>query len=330
LNVDTSIALGVVSVVLTVVFFIIGYRQTIGARKERARATNKDMVATLLRRFTLDSSFVINREGVGKLLTGAAIESRVKLGDLFNIDQLEAVLYTKIIEHDFLDESGRDQALGRLENSFKAVESTRLPLLEAPADESDSGFKIDGIIALSFLAAALGIVASLIVLPVVAPQLAPRGLEIRSYFGEIVTSLALAVATATALSVFVKFRDANRTPGTAQNLESSAQLAERAFSRIARRTNKSFEESPDTWVDYKAEKNGEKWGIEFKYDINRYGLSRARQLVQQISDHAKGDGFARAFLVSGRAPLPKYTALSTDFLSVVSMQEMLSKLRQTD
>lgn len=44
-----------IGVLVSVVFFVIGYRQTIGARKERAAAANRAVYKALLRRLVLES-----------------------------------------------------------------------------------------------------------------------------------------------------------------------------------------------------------------------------------------------------------------------------------
>ena len=60
MNFDISTFTGVLGVVLTVVFFAIGYRQTIGGRKERATSANKHLAEALFRRLALDEHFPIN------------------------------------------------------------------------------------------------------------------------------------------------------------------------------------------------------------------------------------------------------------------------------
>ena len=87
---DISLILSVLGVVLTVAFFVVGYRQTIGARKERARAANKELVVTLFRRFTLEKTFETSLEGIEKIViqinsldrAKKYLQSKKMLGDI--------------------------------------------------------------------------------------------------------------------------------------------------------------------------------------------------------------------------------------------------------
>jgi hypothetical protein len=79
MNFDPSIMLGAVGVALTILFFVVGYRQTIGARKERARAANKTATDAIFRRLTLEEAFETDSLSVNRLLYGWAIEARVRL-----------------------------------------------------------------------------------------------------------------------------------------------------------------------------------------------------------------------------------------------------------
>ena len=75
MSIDLSTVLGVLGVILTILFFFIGYRQTIGARKERARAANKSASDALFRRLTLESQFVIGFTDINKILSGFALDA---------------------------------------------------------------------------------------------------------------------------------------------------------------------------------------------------------------------------------------------------------------
>src|SRR5947209_5413978 len=72
LNFDLGTLSGVLGVILTIVFFIVGYRQSIGARKERAGAANRVILEILLRGLTLDTDFSTNYDGVDRFIAGKA------------------------------------------------------------------------------------------------------------------------------------------------------------------------------------------------------------------------------------------------------------------
>ena len=71
---DVATIASILGILLTVAFFAIGYRQTIGARKERARAARKSAVDTLFRRLSLEPNFVMDRGQLRKVVEGWALD----------------------------------------------------------------------------------------------------------------------------------------------------------------------------------------------------------------------------------------------------------------
>jgi len=77
----------IISAVISVFLFILGYRQTIGAKKERIKVANKNIENTLLRRLIFEN-FTPSIKGITKLTEGKARDHRVKHKDLLNPTQV--------------------------------------------------------------------------------------------------------------------------------------------------------------------------------------------------------------------------------------------------
>lgn len=120
--------LAIVGVAISVVLFVIGYRQTIGARKERVRAANTDLEKTLLRRIVLES-YQPTVDGVARLIEGKARDHRVKPRDLYSESQVLNTIFTRILESDFITPEQRSGILGRLSPVLQKAE-------EAPFEEA--------------------------------------------------------------------------------------------------------------------------------------------------------------------------------------------------
>lgn len=115
---DLSLFLGALGVILTIVFFVIGYRQTIGARRERARAANQALVDTFFRRLALEESFSLSRSDVSKAISGWAINARVRASDIYSLQELEDLLSAKALESDYVAEIQRQTIGLRISRMF--------------------------------------------------------------------------------------------------------------------------------------------------------------------------------------------------------------------
>jgi len=92
---DLPTMLSVVGVVLTVVFFVVGYRQTIGARRERTRAANKGIVDALFKRLTLEPAFSLGLTEIEKLRVGGALSASINISDMMKPSDIEALFLTR-------------------------------------------------------------------------------------------------------------------------------------------------------------------------------------------------------------------------------------------
>jgi hypothetical protein len=128
-------ALTILSIFVSVGLFLIGYRQTVGARKERIRSANSDLEKILLKRVVLES-YQPNTEDLSHLINGKAHEHRVKSTDLLSEVQLLESVFARIAESDFITADQRNEIIKRLNPILvKAEESPleeRIPLEGSP------------------------------------------------------------------------------------------------------------------------------------------------------------------------------------------------------
>lgn len=124
--------LGILGIIVSVGLFFIGYRQTVGAKKERIINANAEVEKILVRRIVLENytacSFDINR-----LLEGKARDFRVKVGDLYSDSQVLTNIFTRIMESDFIPQSQREDILGRLTPILEKAETS--PVQESEISE---------------------------------------------------------------------------------------------------------------------------------------------------------------------------------------------------
>ena len=84
--------LGIAGILLSVVFFIVGYRQTIGAKKERVTSANTEVERILVRR-VFSETYVPRLADVSRILEGKARDFRVRTTDLHTESQVLISVY---------------------------------------------------------------------------------------------------------------------------------------------------------------------------------------------------------------------------------------------
>jgi len=113
--------LPLLGIFVSIILSMWGYRQIVGARRERIRAANSELEKVLIRRIVLESYQPIV-DDLSRLIGGKAREHRIKRGDLLSETQLLETVFTKITESDFMTQDRRNEVLERLSSVFNKVE----------------------------------------------------------------------------------------------------------------------------------------------------------------------------------------------------------------
>lgn len=103
----------ILGVALSVVFFMVGYRQTLGARRERSQAANRE-VERILQRLIFVDDRVPSTHDIRRLLEGKALDHRVRLADLYSEEQVINVLFARVLENEIVSADRRADICARL------------------------------------------------------------------------------------------------------------------------------------------------------------------------------------------------------------------------
>ena len=98
--------LGFLGIMISVILFIITYRKTIGAKRERIHSANADVERTFLRNVAYDKLDISVAE-VSRLLEGKARDYRVGTSDLYSESEVLNAVYTRIVESNVLTPDGK-------------------------------------------------------------------------------------------------------------------------------------------------------------------------------------------------------------------------------
>ena len=104
-------------IIVSVALYILGYSQTIGARKERIRAANNAFEKALIKRILLEN-FQPENYDLTSIRNGMAFNHSVKPDDLITNIELYENIYTEIFENDFIPIEKRKNILSSLSGNI--------------------------------------------------------------------------------------------------------------------------------------------------------------------------------------------------------------------
>ncbi|WP_394557440.1 hypothetical protein [Priestia aryabhattai] len=97
-----------IGVIVSIIIYLLSYRQTIGAKQERIQSSNKEIEKILIRRIVNDN-YNLSLADIRRLLEGKARDFKVKVNDLYKEEQMLNSLYTRVIETDFITKEQREK-----------------------------------------------------------------------------------------------------------------------------------------------------------------------------------------------------------------------------
>ncbi|HKO41780.1 MAG TPA: hypothetical protein VJU84_00695 [Pyrinomonadaceae bacterium] len=189
--------LGAGGILVSVLLFAFGYRQTVGAKKERIRLANIDVEKIVVRRIILEG-YTPTTSDISRLLQGKARDFRVADNDLFSEEQLLNTVYTRIVESDLIPTDQREQILQRIVPALIEAEAN-------PIDESqDRGTPASSLLGstsrrLGFIAGVASVVGAIVS---IIPELSSATLNLRDI---VVPALATLTASLIVLGVLIAF-----------------------------------------------------------------------------------------------------------------------------
>jgi Restriction endonuclease len=280
--------LGILGIIVSVVLFLIGYRQTVGAKKERVAAADAEIEKILVRRIVLEG-YAPKTADIERLAEGKARDFRVARSDLLAAEELLNVIFTRIIESDLIPHDRRDELVKRIMPAIIEVEGE--PVKERAILEIQS--KTKHFITSGGTAVALGVVASMLgavvsILPnVQVIDSAPKEL-IATVAATLVASLAIIMS----LIFFKRVKESQEGISQSSSIERYATF-ERDVARSIEKLVGIVRAAPsDGGFDFMVEKAGKKILIEVKSwvrPVPRAVIARTAERLKTALDGTKAD-----------------------------------------
>jgi len=114
-----TIFTSVVGGLFSLVTFIIGYKKTVGARQERFRAANQELIASVLRRVAVERE-VMDATQFQYIREAKAYRTSTPIQQLVVFDAALSVVLSEIIDNNFLDQPSKNAIIDLLAQSRKS------------------------------------------------------------------------------------------------------------------------------------------------------------------------------------------------------------------
>lgn len=273
-----------VGIAVSVIIFLLSYRQTVGAKKERVRIANNEIQQTIVKRIILESYTPIVAD-LSRLIDGKARDHRVKANDLMSITQILNTVFTRIIESDLIASDQRVKFLERLNPIIVAVEESPIKELEIMEIKPTINFPSQKMLPPLII----GIVASMIgTLLSILPDYQEENLVLSN---EIIFVFTLSILIIALISIMLKIKESQEETNKSSILENSLEFEEdvgrliKKFEVLKPRPyhDKRYESGYDYYIEIKGEgiiievKN---WSKRFSIYILQVTIDRLQHVLR--------------------------------------------------
>jgi hypothetical protein len=318
-----DIVLGIAGILVSVLLFLIGYRQTVGAKKERVGACNQALEKILVRRIVLESHAPAPLD-IERLIQGKARDYRVRPADLFSVSQTLNAVYTRITESDLIPAESRQTILDRILPALTESESKPGEDL-SPDSESRSASTVRGVTLLAVGASLIGALTPAL------PTLIKLNLADPNLLKVITLTAAASLGAITALAFFYKIRASQEDiPTRAQEFEYESRFEGKVVASL-RRIGVTIHRLHHTrYGDFVVEKNGQRLLLELKTWPRRVPADVLHSLAERLKSSAQELGADEAIIVTRAPMLGTVDVLKTSGVRLLTEKQLIAYLSEVE
>jgi hypothetical protein len=314
-----------IGILVSLILFIIGYRQTIGAKKERAKNANLSIHRAIMRRMVLEDYAPVYSD-VGRIVEGKAREFLVSQNDLLSEEQVLNSLYTEVFDSDLISSVQRVEIEQRLVSCFEKIEKepSKPSFEEFQQLNSERRKMKDNLAAMVISTSILGAMAS-----VLFKFIETKTIQVEWLFSGLGVLVA-SIAILTSLTIYRKNKEIEVVPS-----RRSAQIVSSAFeaeiANTLKKNNFDFVIEPNLGnlrPDFLVKLGGKTIAIEAKAWQGPIPLHFVRQTLNYLNELIHSESIDKAILVTQKKTKFPLGALDSEKISVVSLSELSSELKK--
>lgn len=303
-----QILISLAAVAASVVLSLIGYRQIIGAYRERVRSANSAIESILLRRI-VQESYTPSPEDISRFAEGKARDHGVKRRDLWSEIQILNTIVTRITESDFLTPDQRKEILHRLSSVRVTAEEEQfeeLAVMEGARPKTAARWIT--MVVMAGLASVCGAALTFY-----------STREILSMEAVVVFTVSLALISG--LFIIFRIRERQEEPSGEGALRTAIDFEREVAKLIEAVGGKLVPSSEDKRFDFFAEIKGKRILIEAKAWTNPVSVHIVRDLAEGLRRAVQELGADQAIVVTKASVGVPKSALRDYGVRVMSLRE---------
>jgi hypothetical protein len=305
--------------ILSIIFFLITYRQTIGARKERIKSANNEIVSILIRRIVLEN-ITPSVDDISRLIEGKARDSKIKSTYLLSEQQILNTIYTRIYETDFINQQQRNIVLGNILPVL--IKSEERPLDEEVFISSNFSKQYKNIfpVILALLTSILGVTTSVFT---ISDFKTADTKESIIYF---IISILVSFIVLIFLILIRRYKDDSGEENKQSSVEKYIDFETEVLKSIKSAGLKSsIPHQVNMPYDFLIEINDRKIIVEAKVWSRRVPNQLMKRVIHKLSTAVEKENATEAILVS-KYPIQTYDELDMANIKVFSLKEFRNYL----
>lgn len=319
--------LSILGIAVSIMLFFVGYRQTIGVKKERIKSANSEVEKIMVRRIVLES-YTAKPIDIARLIEGKARDFRVKVGDLLSDNQIMNCIYTRIVETDLIAHNQREEILSRIIPVLEEAEGTPFQEKNVVEVSTESRRKTLYQIAVPLT---MGIVASLMgALVTVIPKIGTIDMDIQSLFPIIIVTASVSLALIISYYTFSRLKESQQevTISSSSRAIEQAIIFERDVAKVIEKAGlKILPAGPsNSGYDFAIEKNGKIIFIEIKAWSRTMPIRILSKVVEVLEKTVNMENAAEGFVIT-KSPIDfKTLDLENKKIRIMTLSEFRNYL----
>jgi len=311
-------ALEISGIIVSVVLFLVGYRQTVGAKRERIRSAIGEIEKILVRRIALED-YTPSLKDLSRIIDGKSRDFGVRPPDLLSEKQFLANIFTRVVESDFIPSEQREQLLSRLQPLLAEAEVQPIVEEEFALSKSMERTRRSN----SLVVVTLGLGASIFgALLAAFPVLSEIDVPANELLATLATTLAASSAVIAMLALLLRYRQ-QEAPSNTSFISDYAHFERKVFGAFAKAgINIKSPERRDQDYDFTSEFEGKKYLFEIKAWDDSVSINLLRRWVASLNESVKQESAAGAYLITRGKLSRDNVPQDLEFVEVLSFREL--------
>jgi hypothetical protein len=319
--------LGFLGITVSIILFLIGYRQTIGAKKERIKTANSEVEKIMLRRIVLEN-YAPKLIDISRLIEGKARDFHVKEGDLQSESQIMNCVFTRIVETDLIAHNQREEILSRIIPILEETESA--PIQEQKVLEATSETRKKAVYQIA-IPITMGIIASLLGgIVTVIPKIGAIDMDILSLLPIMIATASVSLALIISFYTFSRLKESQQEvtiSSSSRAIEQSISF-ERDVAKAIEKTGLKIQPAGprDRGYDFAVDKDGKKIFIEVKAWTRPMPIALLSRVVEVLKKTVNVENASEGIIVT-KSPIDlKSLDLENKKIRIMTLREFRNYL----